>query len=184
MLNTNSGEASVVVSAHWLKQMELFSALNTKALESMTKLAELNMQVVQDVMKTSSAAFQKNLSVETKPAALEVQPAIDNALSYSRQVAAIALDMRSECARLAQENVATFNQQLATGFDDLVSKAPEGTRDVLGLLQAACNKANGGCEQLLKTSEKTAGELAASLGGTSVRSTPISAKNGKNAAVQ
>lgn len=184
MLNTNPAEVSVSASTQWLKQMELFAALNTKALESMTQLAELNMQMMQDAMKNSSTIFQAAFSSEKTPATMEVQPAIDSALTYSRQVAAIALDMRSECARVAQENVATINQQMTTRFDDLVSNAPEGTKDVLGLMRMACNNANNGCEQLLKTSEKTVHDLAVSLNDGVRRFTAGSAKTGKNAHVQ
>lgn len=182
-------EISTVAKAQWAAQLDLWTALNAKALDSVTKLAELNMHAAHDAMARSSTAFQQmgstgNPSAPSWVNPNQAQPDFGNALEYGRQTAAIVLDMRTECLHLLQAHVVEANRQIAAMFDHVGQNSPDGAGGVVEFMRAALSNANTGYSQFMKTSEQAAEAMAASLNGSAGKVDPAPSRTAGSARTQ
>lgn len=133
-------------------QLQIWATLNNNAIESATRLVDLNMKVAKQSLANSSAAMQKlqpfeNASATSWVDSSRMQTEIGNVLSYGRQVADIALGMQAEVAKLTQEQVDETNRKMMVVLDDMAKNAPEGACGTIDLMRSTINHISQGCAQ-------------------------------------
>lgn len=96
---------SATATSQWAAQLELSTSLNKKMLDSMTKLAELNIHSAQDTFAASSQAVRQMLTSGKTASATDIVAPIDRMRAYGRDLNDIASGMRTEYLHLMQESV-------------------------------------------------------------------------------
>ena len=150
-------------AAYWVRQFEVCSALNAKALNSMAKLADLNMHALQDAWSNSSAASQNMQSYDQAATARQVQLAIDAGREYGRQVAHLACEMRTEYTQVLQGNFDTTSALIEARLDELKESAPDSSGGVIDVVRTTIGNVHKGYDQLMMTSEQAAQAVVDSL---------------------
>ena len=150
---------SNATKANFESQFAIFSSLTAKAFEGMEKLVELNITAAKASLEESSAATRQLLSAKDPQeffalTAAQAQPTAEKALSYSRQVAAIAAGTQAEFTAAAEQQIAETNRKVVSLVDEVTKNAPAGSENVVAALKASIGNANAGYEQLQKTSKQ------------------------------
>jgi gamma-glutamyl:cysteine ligase YbdK (ATP-grasp superfamily) len=123
---------SNATKASFESQFAIFSLLTSKAFEGVEKLVELNITAAQ------------------------AQPTAEKALSYGRQVAAIAAGTQAEFTKAAETQIAETNAKVISLVDEVSKNAPAGSENVVAAIKASIGNANAGYEQLSKTAKQAA----------------------------
>ena len=150
---------SNATKANFESQFAIFSSLTSKALESMEKLVELNMTAAKATLEESAAATRQLLGAKDAQeflslSAAQVQPNAEKALSYSRQVAAIAAGTQAEFSKAAETQLAETNSKVISLVDEMSKNAPAGSENVVAAFKASIGNANAGYEQFSKTAKQ------------------------------
>lgn len=150
---------SNATKANFESQFAIFSSLTSKAFEGMEKLVELNITAAKASLEESSATTRQLLSAKDPQeffalTAAQAQPTAEKALSYSRQVAAIAAGTQAEFTKAAEEQFAETNRKVISLVDEVTKNAPAGSENVVAVIKATIGNANAGFEQLQKTSKQ------------------------------
>ena len=140
-------------------QFAIFSSLTAKAFEGMEKLVELNITAAKASLEESSAATRQLLSAKDPQeffslTAAQVQPTAEKAMSYSKQVAAIAAGTQAEFTKAAETQIAETNRKVISLVDEVSKNAPAGSENVVAAFKASIGNANAGYEQLTKTTKQ------------------------------
>jgi phasin family protein len=159
---------SNATKASFESQFAIFSSLTAKAFEGMEKLVELNITAAKASLEESSAATRQLLSAKDPQeffslTAAAIQPTAEKAMSYSKQVAAIAAGTQAEFTRAAETQIAETNQKVISLVDEVSKNAPAGTENVVAAFKASLGNANAGYEQLTKTSKQAAQTIEANM---------------------
>jgi len=150
---------SNATKANFESQFAIFSSLTSKAFEGMEKLVELNLTAAKASLDESSAATRQLLSAKDPQeffslTTAQAQPTAEKALSYGRQVAAIAAGTQAEFTRAAEEQIAETNRKVISLVDEVTKNAPAGSENVVSVIKATIGNANAGYEQLSKTAKQ------------------------------
>ena len=156
MYLTDPSKVSTSAASYWAMQFGLYSAFKATALTSMTKLSDLNLHAMQEVLENSSKALHP-LQPSDKPAAsFQAQLAIDVARAYNRQLAGIAFEMRTKSSQLLQGSITAVHAQIDSCLDGLNKDAPDAASGVLQLMRSAICDVNTRYDQLMLASDRTA----------------------------
>lgn len=152
---------SNATKANFESQFAIFSALSAKAFEGMEKLIELNITAAKASLQESSAATQQLLSAKDPQeffslSAAQAQPTAEKAVSYGRQVAAIAAGTQAEFTKAAELQIAETSRKVVALVDEVSKNAPAGSENVVAALKAGIGNASAGYEQFSKTSKQAA----------------------------
>ena len=152
---------SNATKANFESQFAIFSSLTAKAFEGMEKLVELNITAAKASLEESSAATRQLLSAKDPQeffalTAAQAQPTAEKAISYSRQVAAIAAGTQAEFTAAAEQQFAETNRKVVSLVDEVTKNAPAGSENVVAVIKATMGNATAGFEQLQKTSKQAA----------------------------
>ncbi|MBC7685321.1 MAG: TIGR01841 family phasin [Bdellovibrionales bacterium] len=142
-------------------QFASFSSLTAKAFEGIEKLVELNITAVKASLEESAATTRQLLSAKDPQeffslSAAQIQPTAEKAMSYSKQVAAIAASTQAEFTKAAESQIAETNQKVISLVDEVSKNAPAGTENVVAAFKASIGNANAGYEQLTKSTKQAA----------------------------
>lgn len=142
-------------------QFAMFSSLTAKAFEGMEKLVELNITAAKATLEESTQTAKQLLSAKNPQefftmSAAQAQPTAEKAMSYSRQVAAIASGAQQEFTRAAEEQIAETGRKVLTLVDEVSRNAPAGTENAVAAFKAGINNASAGYEQFTKTAKQAA----------------------------
>jgi phasin family protein len=152
---------SNATKASFEAQFAAFSSLTAKAFEGIEKLVELNITAAKASLEESSAATRQLLSAKDPQeffslTTAQIQPTAEKAMSYSKQVAAIAAGTQAEFTKAAETQIAETNRKVISLVDEVSKNAPAGTENVVAAFKASLGNANAGYEQLTKTSKQAA----------------------------
>ena len=150
---------SNATKANFESQFAIFSSLTTKAFEGMEKLVELNLTAAKASLEESSTTTRQLLAAKDPQeffslTAAQAQPSAEKAMSYSRQVAAIAAGTQAEFTKAAEAQIAETNRKVITLVDEVTKNAPAGSENVVAAIKASIGNANAGYEQLTKTTKQ------------------------------
>ena len=150
---------SNATKANFESQFAIFSSLTTKAFEGMEKLVELNLTAAKASLEESSITTRQLLAAKDPQeffalTAAQAQPTAEKALSYGRQVAAIAAGTQAEFTKAAEAQIAETNRKVITLVDEVTKNAPAGSENVVAAIKASIGNANAGYEQLTKTTKQ------------------------------
>lgn len=87
------------------------------------------------------------------------QPAIDKAITYSKSVYEVATQTNAELSKLAEKNVAEWNQNFVSLLDQAVKNAPAGSDVAVTAVKQMIAAANSAYDNLTKAA-KQATDLA------------------------
>ena len=85
-----------------------------------------------------------------------VQPNLENATAYVKEVYDVATATQSEISKLVEEQVAEFNKQVVTGLDRLVKLAPAGSEVAVAAVKSTISAINSTYDNLSKSAKQVA----------------------------
>jgi len=143
-----------IVSAQKAQMNTLFQ-LGGKALQSVEKITELNMQAskaslaegVRDVQALMGAKDLQELWALQSNA---MQPLSDKAVSYSRHLYDIASSLSSEMSQAFESQAAAGQKQLMATVETAVKSAPQGSEAAVAVVQNAIASATAAMESVQK----------------------------------
>ncbi|MES2019646.1 MAG: TIGR01841 family phasin [Pseudomonadota bacterium] len=150
---------SNATKANFESQFAIFSSLTAKAFESVEKLVELNLTAAKASLEESSITTRQLLAAKDPQeffslSAAQAQPNAEKAISYGRQVAAIAAGTQAEFTKAAEAQIAETNRKVITLVDEVTKNAPAGSENVVAVIKATIGNASAGYEQLTKTTKQ------------------------------
>jgi phasin family protein len=150
---------SNATKANFESQFAIFSSLTAKAFEGMEKLVELNITAAKASLEESSIATRQLLSAKDPQeffalSAAQAQPNAEKAISYSKQVAAIAAGTQAEFTKAAESQIAETNRKVISLVDEVSKNAPAGSENVVAAFKASLGNANAGYEQFTKSTKQ------------------------------
>jgi len=166
-----------IIAAQKAQVATLFD-LSSKALASVEKLNELNLQAVKASLGESASHAQAVMGVKDVQELLAlqnavIQPMAEKAASYSRHLYDIATGMGAELTKLAESQAADAQKQLVTAMDTAAKNAPQGSESVVAAVKNAVSTATAAMESMQKA-VKQATDLA-EANFNAVTSTTVSA---------
>jgi phasin family protein len=146
----------------------MLSALTSKTFEGMEKLVDLNLTAVKATLDESSSTARQLLSAKGPQeffalTAAQAQPAAEKALSYSRQVAAIAAGTGAEFSKAAESQIAETNRKVISLVDEVSKNAPAGSESLVAAFKTAVSNANAGYEQLTKSAKQAVEQIETNM---------------------
>jgi len=150
---------SNATKAHFESQFAIFSSLTSKAFEGIEKMVELNITAAKASLEESSATARQLLAAKDPQeffalSAAQAQPNTEKAISYSRQLAAIATGTQAEFTKAAEEQIAETNRKVISLVDEVSKNAPAGSENVVAMIKSGLGNASAGYEQLSKTAKQ------------------------------
>ena len=166
-----------IISAQKAQVAALFD-LSSKALASVEKLTELNMQATKANLAESASQAQALLSVKDAQELMALQssvmqPLAEKAASYSRHLYEIASGMGTELSKVAESQAADVQKQFVAAMDSAVKSAPQGSESAVAAVKNAVSTASAAMESMQKA-VKQATELA-EANFTAMTNTAVSA---------
>jgi phasin family protein len=152
-----------IIAAQKAQVATLFD-LSSKALSSVEKLNELNLQAAKASLSEGASHAQAVMSVKDlqELVALQntvMQPMAEKAASYSRHLYDIATSMGAEFTKLAEVQAADAQKQFVAAVDGAVKNAPQGSESAVAAVKNAVSTATAAMESVQKA-VKQASELA------------------------
>jgi phasin family protein len=141
--------------------VEVLFTLGAKALESVEKLAELNLQTTKATLSEAAEAAQAVLSAKDAQEFISLQssffqPRSDKAAAYLRSLYDLAANAGSESARVAQSQFDAAQARLAEFVDNARKNAPAGTDGALTLVKSTLDAVNNVYETVNKAAKQAA----------------------------
>lgn len=170
-------------------QFAMFSSLTAKAFEGVEKLVELNITAVKASLEESTAAARQLLSAKDPQeffslSAAQVQPTAEKALSYSKQVAAIAAGTQAEFTKAAETQIAETNRKVISLVDEVSKNAPAGSENVVAAFKASLGNANAGYEQFTKSTKQAVEAIESNMSAAVSQFTQAAQKAAPKAAAK
>ncbi|WP_149808618.1 phasin family protein, partial [Salmonella enterica] len=114
MMSIKNDQLSEATKAQIESQIALFNSLTAKAVESVEKMIELNVNATRSVLDSASTTAREVLNAKDPQQAMQVsasqmQPSADRALAYSRQVSNILATTQAEFTRTVEAQIATYS---------------------------------------------------------------------------
>lgn len=167
-MSIKNDQLSEATKAQIESQIALFNSLTAKAVESVEKMIELNVNATRSVLDSASTTAREVLNAKDPQQAMQVsasqmQPSADRALAYSRQVSNILATTQAEFTRTVEAQIATYSQQINRLVDDLSKAAPAGSEQMIAMMKTALGNANAGYEQLSNSSKQATQTMQAHL---------------------
>jgi len=148
--------------------LTVWSQLASKSFENATKLADLNVRVLQSALQESTAGNQHLLAVKDPKdfwlaAASQSQPQIEKMLSYGRELSDIWATLQADLARAVQAEADERRQSLAKLPDNAAGAIPDGMTAMVNLMKSTFENAGTSYGQFLKTANESTKAIQSSL---------------------
>jgi phasin family protein len=142
-------------------QLEAMFALGGKALESLEKVADLNIQTLKTALNETSEAALAALSVKDVQELTSLQPSLAQPLaekfaSYSQHLYEIASSAQAEFAKAFEDNAAEAHKKVQALVDTAVKNAPAGSEAAVALVKSALTAANTAYDSVQKAGKQAA----------------------------
>ncbi|MDD2534998.1 MAG: phasin family protein [Macromonas bipunctata] len=138
--------------------------LSSKALASVEKIVELNLQATKAALADSASSAQSLLNIKDVQELLALQtnvlqPLADKAAAYSRHLYEIASGAAAEFSKAAEAQAADAQKQFTSVVDNAVKNAPQGSESAVAAVKNAISTASTAMESMQKV-VKQATEMA------------------------
>jgi phasin family protein len=168
-------------------QLALLTTLTGKALESVEKVVELNMNVAKAALEEGTSNARQLLAAKDPQeflalSATQVQPVAEKAVSYGRHVATILSGLQSEFTKAAEAQIGEHSRKLATLVDEVSKNAPAGSENVVAFMKSAIASANAGYEQLTKTTKQAVEAMEVNMNTAATQMSQAASKAGARVA--
>ncbi len=177
---------SSAAKANLEAQLSIFTALTSKAFESVEKVVDLNLNVAKASLEDSSIAARQLLSAKDPQeffsmTAAQAQPAAAKAIAYGRHLAGIASSAQAEFTRAAEEQIAETGRKVSALVDDVSKNAPAGSENVIAIVKSAIGNANAGYEQFSKSTKQAVEVMEANMNSAVNQFSQAAEKNASRA---
>ena len=141
------------LSASNLAALAALLSVANAALETVERIATLNMNTVRSSLKNSAQGTKKVLAAKTPQEAAEaqsamVQPAIDSAVAYTQALQQVSEEARNELAKLVEAQFSAFQKSAGRLLEQATKGAPAGSEAFVSAMQDALSKANSAYDQV------------------------------------
>lgn len=149
-------------------QLDAFLKAAELTADSVSKLAEVNLEAAKESYADSVAALKKVGTVKDVNTLGSVnsasfQPLWDKATSYSKAVYGVVSSAQAEYAHLVEQQLAEINKGVVVALDTAVKSAPPGSESVFNVLKSSVHSANAFYETLAKTARQVVAATEANL---------------------
>lgn len=146
------------VSAYKNSLEQIFN-ISSKALESVEKLVDLNINAVKATLAEGADKAKEALELRDPQEFLQFsvalgQPNTDKVLAYSRHFGEITSAARAELVKLAESQLAENNKKFASLVDSISKNAPTGSESGIAVLKSAVAAANSAYDSLAKATKQ------------------------------
>jgi len=83
-----------------------------------------------------------------------MQPSLEKATAYAKDVYDVASATQSQFSKLVEEQVAEFNRQVVTGLDKIVKLAPAGSEVAVAAVKSTISAINSTYDNLSKSAQQ------------------------------
>jgi phasin family protein len=142
------------------RNVEAFLTLSQKAFENVEKVVALNLQTTKanfDDTREAVLGAKDPKALFSAPTEL-LQPAIEKATTYSRELYEIAAQANAEFSKATEASVVQARQQMLALIEGAMKNAPAGSENVVNLFKTgllAANQAFDGVQNLAKKATET-----------------------------
>ncbi|MGI4847741.1 MAG: phasin family protein [Janthinobacterium lividum] len=124
---------SAATKAQMQAQLAFMTSLTGKAIESLEKIVELNMNAAKASFDESSANLKDLLAAKDSQEffsllSVQAQPNSEKALAYSRHVGVIVSGLQTEISSAAEAQIAENNRKVGALVDEVSKNAPPRVR--------------------------------------------------------
>jgi phasin family protein len=149
-------------------QLALLTSLTGKAFESVEKVMELNMNVAKAALEESTSNARQLLAAKDAQEFIalttsQVQPNVEKAASYGREVMGIVSGLQAELTKAAESQIGEHSRKFANLVDEVSKSAPAGSENVVAFMKTAIANANTGYEQLSKSTKQAVEAMGANI---------------------
>jgi phasin family protein len=156
------------------------------ALEGAERLIDLQMRTAKSALNDgleSARALSSVRDVEQLASLKDtlVQPSVEKASAYAKQVYDVASATQSDLTKLVEEQVTEFNKQVISALDQMVKNAPAGSEAGIAAMKQTLAAVNSGFDNMTKVA-KHFGDTAQSNIEVAANQTIEAAKKAKKVA--
>ena len=142
-------------------QLETMFALNSKAVEGLERLLELNIRTLKAAMQDASDATLAALATKDLQELSSLQPnlaqtVIEKLQSYSQHVYEVASVTQAEFVDTIQANAAGMRKTAQAMADIAVKNAPAGSETAIAIMTSAMSAANSVYDAVQQTGKQAA----------------------------
>jgi len=161
-------EIAIATRSTMESQLAFLTSLTNKTLENVEKMMHLNINVVRTAVGESAAMAKQCIAAKDTQeflslAAAQAQPAVERVLSYSGNLASIAVDTQVEISKAADIRVSDATRRLMEFVEDAAKRAPTGSVGTIAIMRSAIDNANAGYAQFSKTTKQAVEALEANF---------------------
>lgn len=165
---TTPEQFSAATKAGVSAQYDTFSAFSGKALENVEKIIGLNLSLVKATFAESTSTAKQLFAAKDPQeffslTTAQLQPTAQNAIAYSRHLAAIASGAQAEFTKAAEQQIAENNRNVLSLIDEVSKNAPAGSENAIALVKNAVGNLNAGFEQVSKTTKQAVDTIESNL---------------------
>ncbi|WP_025918133.1 TIGR01841 family phasin [Herminiimonas sp. CN] len=165
---SNIKQFSATSKANQDARFAMFTELTQAALDSATKLIELNANVVQAWLADSTVISKQLLSAKDPQefcsmTASHAEPTTEKMLAYGRHVAGIVSSSQAAFGKVAEATAAETNRNLIELVGNASKNAPVVTEHAMEILKSVIGNASAGYESVLAKTQQAAGVLGEHL---------------------
>ncbi|MDB5925636.1 MAG: granule-associated-like protein [Betaproteobacteria bacterium] len=129
------------------------------ALEGAERLIDLQLKTAKSVLADGLQSARVLASVKDfdQFAALKdtlVQPTLEKATAYAKEVYDVATGTQAELGKLVEEQVAEFNRQVISTLDQIVKTAPAGSEVGIAAMKSTLAAVNSGFDNFTKVAKQ------------------------------
>ena len=155
--------------------------LTAKAVESMEKLTELNLQVAKANLADSASTAKAALAVKDVQELMALQaglmqPLADKAAAYGRHVYDITTGTGAEFGKAAEAQAADAQKQFLSALDAAGKNAPQGSESAVALVKNAVNTAQTAMESVQKAVKQATDMAEANFKAVAATAAPKAGK--------
>ena len=149
-------------------QLAALFDLSNKAMSSIEKLAELNLQASRAALADGASQTQALLSVKDVQELMALQssllqPLAEKAASYSRNLYDIATTVGGEITKVAESKAAEAHKQFVAAVDSAVKNAPQGSEAAVAAVKTAISNATSAMQTMQNAVKQVAEQTEAGL---------------------
>lgn len=168
-------------------QVSTAYGLSAKALESVEKYAELNLQAAKAALAESATVAKSVLAAKDVQELLALQaallqPTAEKASAYARHVYDIATGAGAEFSKVAESQATDAQKQFLAAVDSAAKSAPQGSEPAVALVKSAVASANNALESVQKVVKQATEMAEANFNAVAASATAAPAKGKKAAA--
>lgn len=140
-------------------QVSFLSKVSATALDSTSKVVDLNMSAAKAAMEESSVIAKQLFASKTPQEAMQLlaalpQPNATKATAFTRHLADITSAAQAELTRVTQEQVEETLRKFVALVDEAGKNAPAGSENVISMMKLSAANVSAGYEQLNKVTKQ------------------------------